>query len=190
MSQKKLSLQDQLLQAGLVSSAKARSTKTEKYKQSQQQRNSKAQAADEARELALKAQAEKLERDRELNRIKQEQEERRQTAAQIKQLVQQHRIPIDENEIDQYDDSSAYHFTDNNKIKKLFVPPQMRAQIAGGRLAIVKAGQRYEVVAADIAEKIKERNASAVMVFNGLNQEPDKTDDPYADYQIPDDLMW
>jgi uncharacterized protein YaiL (DUF2058 family) len=190
MSQKKLSLQDQLLQAGLVSSAKAKSAKTEKYKQSQQQRSSKAQAVDEAKELALKAQAEKLEKDRELNRLKQEQEEKKQIAAQIKQLVQQHRIAIDENEIDLYDDSSAYHFTDNNKIKKLFVPPQMRTQIAGGRLAIVKVGQRYEVVAAEIAEKIKERSAAAVMVLNAPNQETAGTDDPYAAYQIPDDLMW
>jgi uncharacterized protein YaiL (DUF2058 family) len=190
MSQKKLSLQDQLLQAGLVSSAKAKSAKTEKYKQSQQQRSNKAQTVDEAKELALKAQAEKLEKDRELNRLKQEQEEKKQIAAQIRQLVQQHRLNIDENEIDQYDDSSAYHFTDHNKIKKLFVPPAMREQIAGGRLAIVKVQNRYEVVGAEIAEKIKERNAACVMVLNAPNQEGVETNDPYADYQIPDDLMW
>jgi len=190
MSQKKLSLQEQLLQAGLVSSAKARSAKTEKHKQNQQQRNSKEQAVDEARALALKAQAEKLERDRELNRLKQEQEEKKQLAAQIKQLVQQHRMPIDENEIDRYDDSFAYHFTDNGKIKKLFVPPAMRAQIADGRLAIVKAGQRYEAVSAEIAEKIKERSPAAVMVLNAPKQEAAESIDPYAAYQIPDDLMW
>lgn len=190
MSQKKLSLQEQLLQAGLVSSAKARSAKTEKYKQSQQQRNSKEQAVDEARALALKAQAEKLEKDRELNRLKQEQEEKKQIAAQIKQLVQEHRMSVDESEIDRYDDSFAYHFTDHNKVKKLFVPPRMRAQIADGRLAIVKAGQRYEVVAAEIAEKIRERSSAAVMVLNAPKQEAAESRDPYAAYQIPDDLMW
>jgi uncharacterized protein YaiL (DUF2058 family) len=66
----------------------------------------------------------------------------------------------------------------------------MRAQIADGRLAIVKAGQRYEAVSAEIAEKIKERSPAAVMVLNAPKQEAAESIDPYAAYQIPDDLMW
>lgn len=189
MSQKKLTLQEQLLQSGLVSAAKAKNAKTEKYKQSQQQRN-KVLAVDEAKELALKAQAEKLERDRELNKLKQLEEEKKQIAAQVRQLIEQHRIKFDDNEIDEYDDSSAYHFNDNNKVKKLFVPETIRKQIASGRLAIVRLGQRYEVVTAEIAGKIKERSAASVMVLNEPNTESAEKNDPYAEYQIPDDLMW
>jgi len=190
MSQKKLSLQDQLLKAGLVSSAQAKTVKTEKHKQSQLQRNNKVQQADEAKALALKAQAEKLERDKELNKLKQQQEEQKQIAAQVRQLIEQHRIKIDENAVDLYDDSHAYHFTDSNKVKKLFVPQALREQIASGRLAIVKLGKRYELVTADIAEKIKARNAASVIVLNEPDSSRVEQNDAYAGYEIPDDLMW
>lgn len=190
MSQKKLSLQDQLLKAGLVSSAHAKSVKTEKHKQSQLQRKNKVQQVDEAKELALKAQAEQLEKDRELNKLKQQQEEQKQIAAQVRQLIEQHRIKIDEDAVDVYNDSHAYHFNDNNKIKKLFVPQAMREQIASGRLAIVRLGKRYEVVNAEIAGKIKDRNAANVIVLNEPDNNRNEQNDPYAGYEIPDDLMW
>ena len=190
MSQKKLSLQEQLLQSGLVSPAQAKTAKTEKHKQKQNQRNQKKPVVDEARELALKAQQEKLEKDREMNRLRQEGEAKKQLVAQIKQLVQEHRLLVEDSDIDQYDDSSAYHFTDDNRVKKLFVPPALRTQIAEGRIAIVKIGKRYELVPADVAGKIRERDSSFVIVLNEPKSAEEKGNDPYDDYPIPDDLVW
>ncbi|MGR8979823.1 MAG: DUF2058 domain-containing protein [Gammaproteobacteria bacterium] len=191
MSQKKLSLQEQLLKAGLVSVSQAKTAKSEKYKQNQLKRNPKVQIVDEAKELALKAQADQIEKDRQLNKLKQQQEQQKQIAAQVRQLVMQHRIQIDENAIDQYDDSFSYHFIDNGKVKKLFVPQDIREQIAGGRLAIVKLGQRYEVVKTEIAIKIKARDPGFVVMLNESTDTPSgDNDDPYSAYQIPDDLMW
>ena len=190
MGQKKLTLQEQLLQSGLVSSDKAKRARTEKHKQNQLQRNNKVQMVNEAKELALKAQAEKLERDKELNKAKQEEETKKQIAAQIRQLIEQNRIVYDEEAIEEYDDSSAYHFTDGNKVKKLFVPPDIRTQIASGKLAIVRSGKRYNLVPAAIAVKIRERNADSVVVLIEPDKNPAHENDPYADYQVPDDLMW
>ena len=75
MSKQKLSLQEQLLKSGLVSSAKAKSVKSDKRKQEQQQRNNNVVIVDEAKELAKKVHAEQVERDRALNQLKQQQEE-------------------------------------------------------------------------------------------------------------------
>jgi uncharacterized protein YaiL (DUF2058 family) len=191
MSQRKLSLQEQLLKSGLVTTAQARAAKSEKHKQIQQQRHNNVQAVDEAKRMAQQAQAEQAERDKELNRLRQEQEERKQIAAQIRQLIENNRIAIDENAIDEYDDSHAYHFTDQNKVKKLFVPKAMREQISNGTLAIVRLRKRYEVVPVEIAGKIRERDPSCVVVWNDLSsQNVQSGDDPYAQFQIPDDLIW
>ena len=191
MSQKKLSLQEQLLKAGLVTPSQANTAKSEKYRQEQQRRNQKVQIVDEAKSRALKMQAEQQEKDKELNRLKQQKEERKQIGAQIRQLILQHRIQIDENEIDEYDDSFAYHFIDNGKVKKLFVPKDIRGQIALGHLAIVRLGQRYELVKTEIAAKIKDRDAGYVVVLAESSKTPaNDQNDPYADYQIPDDLIW
>jgi uncharacterized protein len=179
----KLSLQEQLLKSGLVSSAKAKSVKSDKRKQTQQQRKNNVEVVDEAKELAQKAQAEKLERDRELNQIRQQQEEQKQLAAQIKQIIELNRLPT-------AGDGLPYNFTDNNKVKRVYVSAEMRDQIAEGRLAIVKLGQTYEVVSSEAARKIQSRDAASVIVFNVEKKNADTTDDAYAEYQIPDDLIW
>ena len=179
----KLSLQEQLLKSGLVTAAKAKSVKSDKRKQTQQQRKNKVEVVDEAKELAQKAQAEKIERDRELNQLRQQQDEQKQLAAQIKQIVELNRLPRDP-------EGLAYNFTDNNKVKRLYVSEAMRDQIAEGRLAIVKLAQQYEVVSAEAARKIQSRDAASVIVFNEQNKIVDAVDDAYAQYQVPDDLIW
>lgn len=184
MNKQKLSLQEQLLKSGLVSTAQAKSAKSDKRKQTQQQRKNNVTVVDEVKELALKAQAEKAERDRELNQSRQQQEEQKQLFAQVRQLIELNRQPQDA-------DGLAYHFSDNNKIKTLYISAAMREQIIRGRLAIVKLGEGYEVVSDDVAKKISLRNKASVIVCN----EPvvngvDNTGDPYSAYQIPDDLMW
>ena len=179
----KLSLQEQLLKSGLVSAAQAKSVKSDKRKQTQQQRKNKVEVVDEAKEQTQKAQAEKIERDRELNQLRQQQEEQKQLTAQIKQIIELNRLPRDA-------EGLAYNFTDNNKVKRLYVSEPMRDQIAEGRLAIVKLGTNYEVVPVEAARKIQQRDAASVIVFIEPNKATDAVDDAYAAYQVPDDLIW
>jgi uncharacterized protein YaiL (DUF2058 family) len=57
-----------------------------------------------------------------------------------------------------------------------------------GRLVIVRLGDATELVPRVIADKIAERDASLVVqVKKAAEVDPD---DPYAAFQIPDDLMW
>lgn len=184
MSKQKLSLQEQLLKSGLVSSALAKSAKSDKNKQIQQQRKNNITVVDEAKELVKKAQAEKAERDRELNQLKTQQEEQKHLIAQVKQLIELNSLPKDA-------DGVAYHFNDKSKVKTLYVSEAMRLQIIAGKLAVVKYAEGYEVVSAEIAKKISLRDPVSVIV----NNEPvtgvvDPEEDPYANYQIPDDLVW
>jgi hypothetical protein len=183
MSKQKLSLQEQLLKSGLVSSAQAKTAKTNKHKQVQQQRKNNVVVNDDAKELAQKARAEQLARDVELNQQRQQQELKKQLLAQVKQLIEQNKLARDENGV-------AYRFTDDNKVKTLYVAETMRVQLISGQLAIVKSGKSYEVVTADIAKKISERDVSSVLVHNEPAASVVPADDPYAGYAVPDDLMW
>jgi uncharacterized protein len=104
--------------------------------------------------------------------------------AQVKQLIELNRLATDP-------DGAAYHFNDQNKMKTLYVSESMRQQLVAGREAIVKFDNNYAVVSAEVANKIRSRNAASVVLFNeGLNQDAANTDDPYAAFQVPDDLMW
>ena len=65
----------------------------------------------------------------------------------------------------------------------------MRSKLVSGSLAIVKHGQGYEIIPRDVALKIQERDARRIVVLNVATEEV-SADDPYAAFQIPDDLMW
>jgi hypothetical protein len=54
---------------------------------------------------------------------------------------------------------------------------------------IVCQGEAIELVPRTIAEKIAERDPSIVVTVN-RSATAIAEDDPYAAYQVPDDLMW
>ena len=182
---KKLSMQEQLLKAGLVSSAKAKTIKTEKHKQQHAQRHHNVEIIDEAKMWAEKAAAEKAERDQLLNLQLQEQARKKEIKAQIKQLIEEHKV-----EFDTKNAEIAYRFTDGTKVKTLYVNEDLRDLLAKGKLAIVREGKNYSLVNQEIALKIKERDETRILVLNDARKEEIAADDPYAAFEIPDDLMW
>jgi uncharacterized protein YaiL (DUF2058 family) len=177
------SLQDQLLKAGLADKKKAKAINKTKKKQAKVERRSKVENVDEAKQQVQQARAEKAQRDRDLNEKKNAEQERKAIAAQVKQLIEVNRISRDGGDLD-------YNFTDNKKIKKILVDKVMLEQLSRGRLAIVLLNDKYEVVPTVVAEKIKLREPEKVIVCNEAQKVEVDEDDPYADYQIPDDLMW
>lgn len=172
-------LKAQLLKSGLVDNKRAK-------KIHQQQLEAGKAAKDEAKNQVQQAMAEKAEKDRLLNLQLKEEQEKKAILAQIKQL-------IETNKIDRAGGEVAYQFTDDKKIKKLYVTDLQFNQVTKGIIAIVRFADGYELVPTRVAEKIAARDANLVLVLN-LKPEATATDtaeeDPYADYQIPDDLMW
>ncbi len=176
------SLFDQLKKSGLVDERRAKKVKKEKYNKNKQQR--KFNAVDQGKLLARQAQAEKVERARQLNQQRKEAADRKAVAAQVKQLIETNRIT-------DHDGDIAYRFTDANVVRQIHVTARFQQQLSRGRLAIVRLGEGYELVPSSVAEKISERDATCVVLCNtdGAESKPEK-DDPYADYPIPDDLTW
>lgn len=178
-----LSLQEQLLKSGLSNDAKLKQVKAEKRKQSKLERNNGVEIVDEVKLSAEQLRQQQAERDRELNRQRKLAEEQKALAAQIKQIVDLNRIAQDANGV-------AYNFTDANKVKTLYVSEKVRDALSSGRAGIAKTENRYEIVPAEVARKIQQRDAASVVVLNDANHDIAVEDDPYAAYQIPDDLMW
>lgn len=170
-------LKAQLMKAGLANAKQARQAEHAKRQEA------RAPGAENAAALAARAMAEKAEKDRERNRQLEEERAQRALAAQISQLVAAHRI-------DRRGGEAAYQFTDERKIKKLYVTAQQHDQISRGLLGIVRQGEGHEIVPAVVAERIRERDAGMVLVLNSKSEGLAGEDDPYADYPIPDDLMW
>jgi uncharacterized protein len=178
-----LSLQEQLLKSGLASDAKAKQVKAEKRKQDKLKRNNGVDIIDDIKLSAEQQRQQQIERDRELNRQRKLADEQKALAAQIKQITELNRITQDANGV-------VYQFSDANKVKSLYVSEKVRTALIEGRAGIVKLEQHYEIVPAEIARKIQARDADCVIVLNQASDDVPAADDPYAAYQIPDDLMW
>ncbi len=178
------SLLDQLKKSGLVDKSKAQKSKHSQYK-NKKQKSKKGAAAqlDEATILANQAHAEKVERDRQLNQQLKEEAERTAITAQIKQLIETNRIK-------EYDGDIAYNFTDANIVKRLYVSEKIRGHLTAGHLAIAKLDDGYALVPAPVADKIRQRDEQCIIMNEHRDEPALNEDDPYADYQIPDDLMW
>ncbi|ENC42616.1 hypothetical protein ECP02999175_0366 [Escherichia coli P0299917.5] len=48
----------------------------------------------------------------------------------------------------------------------------------------------YAIIPASVADKIAQRDASSIVLHSALSAEEQDEDDPYADFKVPDDLMW
>lgn len=187
-----LSLREQLLAAGLGNKKQAKHAEQEQQRQHEQRRHEQRQQPKKARSEpppptpAQLAQAAKAARDKELNRKRREQVELRAKEAEIKQLIEQHKLPRIEAE-----DCEYYNFVHGKKIRRIAVDAQRREQIIAGTIFVVRYHGQSAVVPAEIAAKIRERDARAVV--SHTTEVPAGTaeaDDPYKDFVVPDDLTW
>lgn len=177
----KLTLQEQMLKAGLVSSKKmAKVQRTAKKSRVQ---------AREAREAVEENKKAQLERDKQLSEQQKQAVLAKEFRAQVKQLIEMNRITVAKGNI-------TFNFTDGSLIKKIDVDKQTQTQLINGRLAIArlvinaKGDCDYAIIPAVVADKIAQRDADSIVLNSALSQEEQDEDDPYADFKIPDDLMW
>lgn len=177
----KLTLQEQMLKAGLVSSKKmAKVQKTAKKSRVQ---------AREAREAVEENKKAHQERNRQLSENQKQETLSKEYKFQIKQLIEMNRIHISKGDI-------GFNFTDGSLIKKILVDKPTQSQLINGRLAIArltdgKSGENsYAIIPAVVADKIAQRDASSIVLNSTTSQDVQDEDDPYADFKIPDDLMW
>lgn len=176
------SLQDQLLKAGLVSKDKAIKSKSAKRKQTKINRKHKLEQIDEAKSSAEKLMSARAENDRRLNQEKNAKAEQVAIIAQIKQLIEVNQQSSGKAQV-------AFNFSDQGIIKKLDVSNEIHKHITIGLLAIARLGSNYSLIPKMVAAKIQQRSEGYIVPLNTEVQAVDE-EDPYADYQIPDDLMW
>ena len=183
-----LSLQEQLKASGLVDEKKAKQLERAKRNETKkpQKKSEKKNAQQEAELARRQAQKEKAERDRRLNEERNRDGEWRAKMAQIRQLIETHRIAT-QGEV-------KYNFTHAGKVKQLWVDARTREQLSAGTVAIVesKTDGKYAIVPVDVAHKIQERSDEIFVLIANPKQlsKLELEEQAYAEFAIPDDLDW
>jgi len=180
------SLQDQLMNMGLANKKQAQEAKAHKRKKSKKAKNAKKagttdelQTAENQTEAARK---EQVEHDKALNLQRQEEKTKRAEEAEIKQLIESNTVEMPK------DGEIAYNFVHDTKVKKIHVDKALQSKLMKGLLSIAIYQGSYRLIPTDIAERIHKRDPEmAICIEQKGDIDPD---DPYADYEVPDDLMW
>ena len=183
-----MSLRDQLLAAGLGTKKQAKEATQAKKPPSRHQPPAPVSAEKVAANKALAA---KNTRDQELNRRQQEKAAAKARRAEVKQLIDQYRVPPVQSE-------EYFNFADGNRLARVAVTAEMRDQLVKGTLVVVRYEGHYAVVPESVAPRIRERDEHAVVGAEAAAPAATATsdggsaekDDPYKDFVVPDDLVW
>ena len=174
-----MSLRDQLLRAGLVNERQSKEAERQlrqQQRERQQLPKDKRAMASHAELAAKQAQLAKAAHDQELSRRQKEQADKKARHAQIEQLIEQNHLPRAQTD-------ERYNFVDGNKIRRIPADHSVRERLNRGEIAIVRRNGGYELVSAETAARIRERDERAVI---GCGVAPDAV----TTDGVPEDLMW
>jgi hypothetical protein len=178
-------LQEQLLKAGLVKKSKVAEVAREQNKA----RHGKGPAAPGEIQLeAERVRAEKIERDRSIEAERKQKARVTELRAQARQIITDRKVPRS--------GESEYRFTADGAIRTMLVDDDLRKKLSSGALVIVRIDQSYELLPRAAAEKVRERDASLIVLDHGqaAGSEPapatSEDDAYYARFKVPDDLVW
>jgi uncharacterized protein len=151
-----LSLQDQLLKAGIADKKQAKKVKHEKRVKRKKNKGKKAPPKinhTKQDQLVL------AKHSQELNRQLNQEKERLEKLSQVKQLIETNRVRLDK-----YED--PYYFKVGKKIKKLYVNEDITKKLSRGELAIVCFDDRFEIVPDKVAQQIADRDKNSLVVLH------------------------
>src|SRR5690606_356252 len=176
----KNALQAQLLKAGLVDNKKAK-------KLSKQAVHEK--RTGDSTEAEIKAKIEqdkqqKLAKDQAIELEKKAALQEKELKAAIIQMINQHKIR-------DTDGDAVYQFIDDSKIKKVYLNQQIYNALVAGSLVIARENDSYVFLRKSSRARINVKMQGFIIVNNSAkNQQITDEEDPYADYVIPDELLW
>ena len=197
------SLRDQLVKAGLATSAQAKKAERSKRAEATAERHqgktkdktkkgkgaAKQSETDKVKAKAAQQRAEKAARDKALAQQRNEKSQAKALQAQIKQLILQNDQRTKVND----DEAVPYNFVHGKKIKKIFVTkPQLEA-LSNGRLFVVNNNGLYHFVDEKVAKQIEQRDPRRIIVAHKDEEksvEPGSDEEFYAKFEVPDDLDW
>lgn len=180
------SLQDQLLKAGLVDKKQAHQARAEKRKNAKKKRKGQL-SEDNSLQQQIEAQkAQKLAKDKALADEKAKEKLGKEKLQQLEQLIKSHALAERK-----YKGDEKHNFAFNNLVKTIYLNPEAKRRVIKGIYGICEWLDKFYLFEADSMQRLEALAPELVALFNKPEEKPEEDeDDPYAGYEVPDDLMW
>lgn len=178
------SLQEQLMKSGLINKQKAKQAQTDKRRKAKQKKKKGTVEVSDV-QLSIDAQKEQQRlQDLEKNRQTQADLDARSAHGKLIQMIAQHCEKNYQGEID-------YHFTYDNKVKRIAINDDIQTSLVNGRLAICVLNEEFYLINKEATEKLAEIDASVLVALHEkVDVNAIEEDDPYAEFAVPDDIVW
>ena len=179
------SLQEQLMNSGLVNKQKAKQAQTEKRRQAKQKKKKGTVVVSDVQKAVQEKTELQRQKDLADNQETQQQLAIRAAHGKLIQMIAQHCEKDYQGELD-------YHFTYENKVKRIAVTPSIQQGLIKGSFAICVLNEEFYLINKEAAEKLRAIDESVLVALHDQtdNSAENEEDDPYAEFAIPDDLMW
>lgn len=163
-----LSIQEQLLKAGLVDKKQAKKADHEKRVKNQKKRKGRAPTEDSEKQRLQQQQIERAEQDRQLNAERNQQARRKADLAAAQQLIATNCSPIETGD-------AVYHYVAAGEIKKIALPQVIADKLAAGRIGLAMHNGEPVLIPVDTVTKVLQRDEESILVYN----DPDQPEDEY-----------
>ena len=164
-----LSIQEQLLKAGMVDKQQVKKAEHEKRIKNKKKKKGQPPSEDREQTRLKQQQAELAQQDRTLNAERHQLAQRKADQAAAKQLIKTNRLTIEEGE-------TAYHYVDGGgKIKRILVGPDVADKLSVGRMGLAMHDGDLVLLPAETVVKILKRDKDSILAYN----DPAKTKDDY-----------
>ena len=175
------SLQDQLLKAGLVSREKLKESRQDTRRK--RKRSGGKPAPDPVAGAAAKRRQEQQQRDKRLNADREQQRHDQEQRLRIRELVLANSLNV-------ADADQRYNVVREGRIRRLYVTAEQRAELSDGQLAVTIAKGRNHIISLQVAEKIRELLPGYFIYLSTELASENEAAGDYAEFKVPDDLMW
>ncbi len=163
-----LSIQEQLLKAGLVDKKQVKKADHEKRVKNQKKRKGKLPVNDTEKQRLQQQQAERAEQDRQLNIKREHQSQRKADLAAAQQLIETNRLPIEEG-------NAVYNYVAGGKIEKISVKQEIADKLANGRIGLALHNGEPVLIPVETVTKVLQRDKNSILIYN----DPTQIEDDY-----------
>ncbi len=166
-----LSLQEQLLKAGLVDKKQLKKAEHDKRVQNKKQKKGGGTIADAANAGANKLQqqqAEQAKLDHKLNVERRELAQLTADKAAAQQMIERHQVALEDGDV-------VYHYVDGGQIKRISVSQDIADKLSEGGMGLAVYHESIVLVPDETVIKVLKRDKDAILAYN----DPAQIEDDY-----------
>lgn len=163
-----LSLQEQLLKAGMVDKKQVKQAEHEKRVQNKKKKKYGAPDEDSAKVRLQQQKAELAKQHQKLNAEQNQQRQRNADRAAAKQLIKSSQIPIEDGDV-------VYRYVATGKIKQISVTQDVADKLSAGRLGLAMGDKDVVLIPAETVLKVLKRDENSILLYN----DPAQVEDDY-----------